>query len=434
MACATPWGRGALATLRLSGLDLVPVRDALLAPRSARPWVAGRVRRVDVRDVRGPFDDGLAVWLPGPGTVTGEDVLEVTIHGNPLLVERGLAAAVEAGARLARPGEFTRRAVAHGKLDLVQAEAVDQVVRARTSAGVTLARAALGGGVSAELAWVRDAVVGACAELEARLDHPDDALADVDDVALKRSLLGIAQACRSRAAGAIAGQRLVDGATVALVGAVNAGKSSLFNRLVGARRALVHDTPGTTRDVVEARALVGPLEITLLDTAGRRPTDDPVEAAGLALAEERVADADLVLVVLRAGPEPDAVGLGMLQGPRVLGVYNGIDRPDAGPCPPGCLPTCALDGRGIDGLRDAVRDALIDVPLEEVGLASQRHADALREVARACEEAADAMDVAGVAVASEILLDAITRIDELTGADTREDVLDALFARFCIGK
>jgi tRNA modification GTPase len=420
----------------LSGQGLAVVRDVLLQPRRATPWRDRRVRRVDVRDAAGVFDDGLACWISGPATVTGEDVLEVSVHGNPLIVERALAAAIAAGARLAEPGEFTRRAVRHGKIDLIQAEAVDQVVRATSPDGLRLAREGANGSLSTAFAALRSTLLDACAELEARLDHPDDALADMDDPTLIDGLIGCAERSEALAAGHAAGRRLVDGASVAIVGGVNAGKSSLFNALIGERRALVHETPGTTRDVVEAHVRLGPLAVTLLDTAGERPTDDPVEAAGLALAAERIASVDLVLVVLRAGlPDPAAqlVLERTADRPRVI-AWNGTDRATAGAAPDGCLPTSAITGQGLDALRAALIRALLDVPVESALIASLRQADAARWIASACREAVSALPDAGPAVASEILLEAIGELDALTGADTREDVLDALFARFCIGK
>lgn len=404
--------------------------------RTRRPWASGRARRFELVDDAGIVDDGVGLWWEGPRSATGEDVLELTLHGNPWIVERALAACVAGGARLAGPGEFTRRAVMNGRLDLVRAEAVDQLVRARSPEGVELARHAMSGALSAELQAVRGALVDAVAELEARLDHPGDALAEVDDGALVRSLGEIGAQCAERAASHTIGRRLIDGASAALVGGVNAGKSSLFNALLGERRALVHPTPGTTRDVVEARLLLGPLELTLLDTAGERETDDPVEAAGLALAAERIASVDLWIVVLRAdGLDPAArLVLERSAGRPHLIVWNAIDRPDAGPAPAGAIPVSARTGHGLDGLRDALRRALAADPPERAPIASLRQAELLAQIAGACAESAAALEPAGPAVASEILLDALAAVDELTGADTREDVLDAVFARFCIGK
>jgi tRNA modification GTPase len=214
---------------------------------------------------------------------------------------------------------------------------------------------------------------------------------------------------------------------------VNAGKSSLFNALLGEERALVHERAGTTRDVVEARTRLGALEVTLLDTAGERVTDDPVEAAGLALAKRLVDRADLLLVVLgSAGTDPtEQAILERTAATNRLVVSNQIDRiaPSAG-----TLAVSALSGEGLPELRAAIEEALLTGLPEGRAIASLRQADQLREVARCAREAAEALPLAGVAVAAEILTEATAGLDTLTGADTREDILDAVFSRFCIGK
>ncbi|MBX2797238.1 MAG: tRNA uridine-5-carboxymethylaminomethyl(34) synthesis GTPase MnmE [Myxococcales bacterium] len=441
VAAATPHGHSALALVRLTGRGLDEVlRQVLRGHHTARPWEdVGRARRVDVVGSDGQaIDDGLATVFRGPATATGEDVCEVTVHGNPLLVQLVVQRFVEAGARPAQPGEFTRRAVMQGRLDLLSAEAVDQVIRATSPGGLRLGRAGLSGVLARRVDATRQRIVDVVAELEARLDYPADELALENDVALCEALHAVGDALRSLGESHRAGQALVDGVRVALVGPVNAGKSSLFNRLVGRPRALVHATPGTTRDVVEARCRVGPLEITLLDTAGERSTDDPVEAAGVALGQELVDDSDVILVVLRAGPHAvDDVERELLERTverRRLVVYNGVDRPHATP-PEGALCTSAVTGEGLEALQKAlVRAAGVGSMGDELLVASARQRDLLLRVAAACDAAVEAMDVAGVAVSADLLTEALGFIDELTGADTREDVLDAVFARFCIGK
>ncbi|MEQ1572302.1 MAG: GTPase, partial [Myxococcota bacterium] len=302
VAPATAHGRAAIAVVRVTGPGTLDVASRVVRPRRPGEWRAGRARRVDLVDRDGPIDDGLAVWFAGPRSYTGEDLLEVSIHGNPELVARAVAAFVDAGARVAHPGEFTRRAVVNGRLDLVRAEGVDQLVRAVGPAGVAVARDAVSGRLSAALAAVRAAVIELAAETEARLDFPDDELALTSDAEVLTRLAALERQVRALADTARAGRIRVDGATVALVGPVNAGKSSLFNALLGEVRAIVHPTPGTTRDRVEARARWGTLDVTLVDTAGDRDTDDPVEALGVELARAVVQQADLVVVVVRCRP------------------------------------------------------------------------------------------------------------------------------------
>ena len=440
VAPATPLARSALAVVRLTGPGAMHIAQRFCELHHAAPVQPRTARRVSFVDHQGAFDDGMLLFFPGPRSVTGEDVVELTCHGNPVVVQALLDAAVGAGARLAEAGEFTRRAVVNGKMDLVAAEGVHTAIESSSRAGLRIARAALEGRHSARYASLRTALCTATAELEARLDQPGDALAYEQDDALIERIVAVAKLATSLADSAAAAKPLVDGARVALVGPTNAGKSSLFNRLVGRRRALVHDQPGTTRDVLEVRTELDGVPVVLLDTAGERVTDDPVEAAGLALARELVDDADLLVVVQRASQSPrtpveQAIFDRTASTDRVL-VYNGVDRPGVLPTPAGMLPTSAETGGGVDALVCAIAAHVrqrVPESAEQV-IVSARQADRLRHVARCCAEAVQALHIAGPAVAADCLTEAIAALDELTGADPREGVLDALFERFCIGK
>jgi tRNA modification GTPase len=440
VAAATPWGRSALAVVRLSGPGLDDVLARLVEPFRSGPWRSGRTRRVRMRDAAGVFDDGLIVVARAPHTFTGEDTAEITCHGNPLIVERLLHAAVASGARMAASGDFTRRALQHGKLDVVAAEAVLQVTHAKSMEGLRIGRAALDGRLVTAFDALRGPLIEAAAELEARLDYPADELAYVADEQLVSGLREVARRARGLAATWRAGQHFVHGARVALVGAVNAGKSSLFNALVGKERALVHDRPGTTRDVLELQVRWEDLAVTLLDTAGERHTEDPVEAAGLALAKDLIDEADALVVVLRArvdGPsEIEREILARTADRTRVVVYNGVDAEGVADAPPGSVCTVAPQGTGVATVRRAVRDALVgeDHGHAKLVVASARQRDLLEAVAECVDEAIEALPIAGVAVSADAVTRGLEELDALTGADTREDVLDALFARFCIGK
>ena len=440
VASATPWGHSALAVVRLSGRGLLEVLGGFVRPYSGFPLPHAQARRVVLFDGQGTFDDGLITFSIGPNSYTGEDTAEISCHGNPQIVERLLSTAVVSGARLAYPGEFTRRAVQHGKMDLIRAEAVMQVATATTKRGLDIGRRGLEGHLSTTIGHLRSAMIGVAAECEARLDYPADELAVETDQGVLDDIAAMAQQCRTWAATYRAGQVLVQGARVALVGPVNAGKSSLFNVLLGKKRALVHNTPGTTRDVLEVPAVIHDVAVTLLDTAGERKTLDPVEAAGLALAQELVEQADALIVVLRAEEtELSTVEKEILSRTahlqRVV-IYNGVDRLMQDNTPLGAIPTSTKSGEGIESLKTALQKVLIGEDLGESAtvIASVRQRDQLERIADLLDQAKEAFTIAGVAVTAALITDAIVELDTLTGDDTRENILDAMFSKFCIGK
>lgn len=404
----------------MSGDDLAP----LLRGVCGRVPPPRAVRRVTLRDAAGPFDEGLLAFFPGPRSYTGEDVAEVSCHGNPLIVERLLEAFRAAGARLAHPGEFTRRAFLNGKVDLTRAEAVLQAIAATSPAGLAVARKGLAGEVEGLADGLRDALTDVAAELEAALDYPGEDLLVPPDDAISARLGQVAGRARSAVAGG--GRVAVEGARVALVGAVNVGKSSLFNALLGRPRALVSATPGTTRDVVEATLPLDAARITLCDTAGERETPDAIEAAGMGLARATAGEADLVVHVVRADLPGDRAGPDLLVGTHAdLGVVREVD-----------VAVSSVTGEGVAELKRAIVRALVG---EEPGgagalVASLRQKDLLVAVAAHAEAAAAELGPGGPAVAVEHVYAALAELDALVGRDTREAVLDRLFARFCIGK
>ena len=439
VALSTPWGRSGVGVIRLSGPSARQIVSTM-CPGTA-PWVD---RRATLRQAKGTdgrvLDDVLVTWMVGPRSYTGEDVVELSGHGNPVVLSALIDTLVEAGARPARPGEFTRRALENGRTDLLRAEALSALISARTLAGVYDAREGLSGVLAVGVSEMRESLLDLAAELEARLDHPDDDLSMDSDQGVADRLRTIEAHSTTLADSWHSSRLRQQGASVALVGPVNAGKSSLFNHLVGAERALVSDTPGTTRDVIERSVLIDGMDVTFLDTAGEGGTDDPIEAAGVALGRALSAEADLVLVVVPShrspGPAVEAL-LERTEGlPRLLvGTFS--DQEPAAEMVDVEYRVSNTDETGIRDLRQAVRAAIGSEATQGQAavLTSQRQHDLYRSVARHSGDAALALlGALGPAVAATEVVLAIERLGELAGIDAREAVLDRLFSRFCIGK
>ena len=473
VATATAPGRGALAVIRVSGPDAHTI-----ARRCTIPWptTARQVTRVRLHAPARPdtpLDEAMITWFAAPRSFTGEDLVEYTVHGGAFVPAAVLAALVAAGARPALPGEFTERAVRNGKLDLLRAEAIDDLIDARTAASHRLALRQLDGVLTRHLAALRDAVLGAEALIAYDLDFPSEddgpldptrvlAAVDATLTALDTLLATLPQAALGR-----------DGVMVVLAGAPNAGKSSLFNALVGESRALVSEVPGTTRDAIEVLLDDDPWPIRLVDTAGLRSSDDRVERLGIEVSHRRLAEAQVVLV---CGEDDASLARGVVEvrahsaAPLVRVRTKGDRATDTGPAaidareasepmasrPIGSQPiaspraSTAVDdvpitvsvvtGNGLAALRDALRAtvrATTPDPAESAPVVTRaRHVAALT-MARAELQAfrgAWAEGALPVPVAATHLRAATLALDELLGAFDVEEVLDRVFRAFCIGK
>lgn len=441
VACSTPWGRSAVAVVRLSGPDALSVGKRMCPHGS--PWKPRRLSLRRVSDGTRHIDDALVAWLPGPRSFTGEDIVELSCHGNPVVIEDLIQLAIRMGARPARPGEFTRRAVEHGRMDILQAEALGALISARSAGGVEHVRRAEQT-LADSLSEMRESILDLTAELEARLDHPGEDLSLTDDENVAIALRKLSAEARELSDDWRVGQLQIEGASVALVGPVNAGKSTLFNALLGRHRAIVSAEEGTTRDVVEGTVVWDGVEITFLDTAGIRERPGELESAGMELARGMRASADLHLVVLPRhlplGPNGQST-LQEVAGCRSLVVLSQVDREsDACVLPNAAesvVEVSATTGTGMTQLRRAIQDSLglLTPRGQRVALTTQRQHDLCLSLARATEDAAAAlMGPLGPAVAAESCVHALDRLAELTGDDVREDVLDRMFSRFCIGK
>lgn len=433
VAVATPRGRGAIGIVRLSGplalnavRPLVPRLPAEPTPRHAywSPLVDGTGR---------PLDEGLVLYFPPASSATGEPVVELHSHGSPTVQALLLEAVLSCdGVRLADAGEFTERAFLNGRIDLARAEAVADLIAAEGEASVRSAASQLTGGLGAALQAARAPLVDLLADLEALLDFPDEAAEA--EAGVPDRLAAARRGVESLRATSIRGRLLRRGARVVLAGPVNAGKSTLFNRLVGEERALVDAEPGTTRDLLEAPGELEGVAITWVDTAGLGESPGRIEALGIERARAAVRSADVLLRVLPAGASPAlrARWRADLSAAVAVDVASKSDLAPVGAAEG--LAVSARTGQGMEALRTQVLEALQGVGAAGAGPAvSERHADALSRAARALLQAEGALPGALELTAAEVR-SALESLGEITGETAGPEVLRAIFRRFCIGK
>lgn len=450
VACATPAGRGAISIVRWSGPEAMAVAGRVFRARDGRDFEPWRMRlgAVLAADGSTPIDEALGVWFPGPRSFTGEDTFEIHSHGSPLVVEQILASAIAAGARAADRGEFSRRAVLNGKIDLLQAEAIADLIDARMTAGAEAAWKQLQGALSDELASLRDRLVAVLADLEARIDFTDDELPDAD--AGRHGLVIDAVLARIGAmlGGFAAGRRQREGVRVVFTGRPNAGKSSLVNRLLGSGRMIVSEEPGTTRDAVEEAVDLSGMAFVFVDTAGIRSGVGPAESEAVRRARERARDADLRVLVLDASapvdPEDDELWQ-EVRGPQTIVVLNKMDlgatfprerEERLGQGAAALLRTSARTGEGcglvVERLLALAKAGQVQQP---AGISRVRHRAALERALGPLRRARDLVvqeDACELAVVE--LREAMKELASISEPLDNEEILDRIFSEFCIGK
>ncbi len=454
-AISTPPGRGGIGIVRLSGQQAASIAVELVRLRhSLEP---GRARLADVLDDGSPVDSGriesgrideaLVTYFAAPHSYTGEDLVEIAAHGSPVVLALLLRRAVEAGARLAEPGEFTQRGFLSGRLDLTQAEAVRDLIEAQTLTQARQAAGQLGGALSRRVQPVKNALVELIALLEAGIDFAEDDVDVTPQAEIARRIDELTPPLAALEASFTRGRIVHDGLTLAIVGRPNAGKSSLFNALVERDRAIVTATPGTTRDTVSERISLDGIPLELVDTAGLRGTLgeklEEAEQLGIVRSREALADAALVVVLDQTQPlnDEEREVLASLEGRPALAVLNKSDLVPANAEPPKCgsLPavsTSALTGEGIPALRERILTLATGGAASEQGmLTSLRHH---QSITTALSALADGAHANATAIPHEmILIDlyrALWALDSLTGQTTPDDILNLIFATFCIGK
>ena len=451
-AISTPPGRGGIGIVRLSGPLAATIGDQLVHMRQplehARARVAGVIDRTGPESDAARIDEAVVTFFAGPNSYTAEDLVEIAAHGSPVVLDLLLRRAIDLGARLAEPGEFTQRAFLAGRLDLTQAEAVRDLIEAQTLTQARQAARQMGGALSRRVAPAKQALVELIALLEAGIDFAEDDLEVTPAAEIARRIDELTPRLAALEASFARGRIVHDGLTLAIVGRPNAGKSSLFNRLVERDRAIVTATPGTTRDLVTERISLDGIPVELVDTAGLRETVEEVEQLGVARSREALADAALVLVVLDATQplnDEERRLLAAIEGRPAIVAINKSDLVGEGDStgPMGkleagapALRTSAVTGVGIADLRSRIVELATGGAASEPGmLTSLRHHRAVSTTLEALGAAAKAN--ANAIPHEMILIDlyrALWALDSLTGQTTPDDILNLIFSTFCIGK
>lgn len=442
-ALSTPPGAGAIALLRLSGAKAYSAAERI-APTLPMEPLPRRAYFVPVIDLDGQVDEAVITFFPGPNSYTGEDVVEISVHGSVYIQQRLLQALLDAGARIALPGEFTQRAFLNRKMDLSQAEAVADLIASQSAAQHRLALQQLRGGFGARIEELRQQLIDFAALIELELDFSEEDVQFAQRIELVALLDRLIDLCTELIDSFRYGNAIKQGIPVAILGAPNSGKSTLLNALLQEDRAIVSDIAGTTRDTVEETMTIDGILFRFIDTAGLRKTVDTVEKLGIERSYKKAAEASLVLLLGDASmmaegalrTEAEMLQKRIGDGPRVLPVLNKCDVPGAS-IRQGTLSISARDGQGLAVLKQALVDhvqAMRNGP-GDIVVTNARHVDALTKARAALLDAKKAIDLG---ISGELLAIDLRRaqhhLGEITGRITTDDLLGSIFGRFCIGK
>lgn len=450
-AIATPLGESGIGVIRISGSKAYDVGDAIFQSKSSLPLAQRRDRSIQygliVDDDGKAVDEVILLIMKGPRSYTAEDVLEIQCHGGRQSLSEILGLVLRHGARLANPGEFTQRAFVNGRLDLAQAEAVMDVIQAKSAQGLTSAVSQLEGRLSRVVGDMRLHLTDFITRLEVTVDYPEEDLEDIEVPDIAGAIRDMERRLDDMLAESKSGRMMRDGVMAAIAGTPNAGKSSLLNRFLETERAIVTDVPGTTRDVIEEWITIQGVPICLVDTAGIRSTDDTVEQIGVRRAKEYMDRADIILVVVdqsRPLQEEDRQILETARGRQALIVLNKEDLQPAFETEElqsyglPLLSISASTGAGMGELKDAMLSLALQQGLtaaQSALLANTRHIELVRQSREALQRALDTIE-AGMPVDCAIvdIREAWELLGSITGDTVHDDIIEEIFSRFCLGK
>lgn len=448
-ALSTPLAPGGIGVIRISGDRAIEIADKVIKTTSGKKlsslkgYTAAHGKAYNGDEV---LDECVSLVFRNPKSYTGEDTVEISCHGGVLVSSRVLRAVLNAGARPAEGGEFTKRAFLNGKMDLSEAEAVMSLISARGEGGMKAALTALDGALSRKIDSYCNILVSSAANMAAWVDYPDEEIPELDYDELGKSLWQVYDGLTVLLDSFDAGKAITDGVETAIVGKPNVGKSALMNMLSGFRRSIVTDIAGTTRDVVEETVRVGRVLLNLADTAGIRESDDAVESIGVELAKERIEKAGLILAVFdvsRGLDESDEEILALCKNREVIAVINKTDLPKKADLEKireaigEVIFISALKGDGEKELSEAIERILgtDKIDTSQAMLTTERQRRSAEEALSSIKEAIDAVETGMTMDAVNVCIDsAIEQLLELTGKKAREAVVDEVFSRFCVGK
>ncbi|MHC1719092.1 MAG: tRNA uridine-5-carboxymethylaminomethyl(34) synthesis GTPase MnmE [Clostridiaceae bacterium] len=451
-AISTAVGEGGISIVRISGERALNITGRIFEGKnrkelsSMEPYTMryGHIIEFGGSDI---IDEVLISYMKGPKSFTAEDTIEINCHGGIVATNKVLENVIKAGARLAEPGEFTKRAFLNGRIDLSQAEAVIDIIRAKTETSMKSAVLQAGGNISAIVKEIRGKLLGLIAHIEATVDYPEEDLEEITGLQVSKQLDEIVERLSFAIDTAEEGKILRDGISTVIIGKPNVGKSSLLNSLLMENRAIVTDVPGTTRDVIEEYINIKGIPVKIVDTAGIRETDDVIEKIGVKKSYEKIEEADLVILLLDTSREiedEDREIIGKIKGKKYIVLLNKVDIDEKidineieGLNPEYVISTSITEGIGIEKLKEAIKNLFFHgrIKATDLMITNMRHKEAMMAAKESCIQAMEALSgTEAIDLASIDIRNAWYSLGQITGDTMDEDIIDKIFAEFCLGK